>query len=98
MVYEGGSNWLDFITYYRNPQYDILLNKLIMYQKFTELTFVIGLFFLIVAIILLVNTFTAGAAPTRLDLYTGFAFLLFGLIMMLIRTRKETGDTDNPFE
>lgn len=66
-----------------------------MYRKFTELTFVIGLFFLLVAIILLVNTFVATAAPSRLDLYTGFAFLLFGIIMMMIRTKNDPVDTDN---
>ena len=48
-----------------------------MYKKLNNLSFIIGLFFTIVAIILL---FTSG----KLNMYTGIIFLIFGLCMMFI--------------
>jgi len=60
-----------------------------MYKKFSQLSFVIGLFFSIVAIILFV-TFLSDAAATNLTLYTSLVFFIFGVCMMLLRT-KETG-------
>ena len=48
-----------------------------MYKKLNNLSFIIGLFFTVVAIILLL---TSG----KLNLYTGIIFLIFGLCMMLI--------------
>jgi len=61
-----------------------------MFRRLNELNFVIGLFFTIVAGILLVDTFFNSAFPERINLYTGIAFLIFGLLMILVRTNKHS--------
>jgi hypothetical protein len=59
-----------------------------MFRRLNELNFVIGLFFTIVAVILLVDTFFNSAFSETINLYTGIAFLIFGLIMIIIKTNK----------
>jgi predicted membrane channel-forming protein YqfA (hemolysin III family) len=56
-----------------------------MLKKLNNLSFVIGLFFLIVAIILLINCAVAGPTTTQVNLYAGLVFLLFGVVMMSIK-------------
>lgn len=53
-----------------------------MYKRFSELSFVIGLFFLIVSVILLLGNFLSEALASRYNLYAGIFFLIFGTIMM----------------
>ena len=58
-----------------------------MYKRLNELNFVIGLFFTIVSLILLIDFF-AKDSPGKLNLYTGLTFLVFGLLMITIKTNK----------
>jgi hypothetical protein len=56
-----------------------------MYKKLNDLQFVIGLFFSIVSLILLLNVILGTNVSGKLNIYTGAGFLVFGLAMMLIR-------------
>jgi len=56
-----------------------------MLNRLTQLSFIIGVFFTIVAIILLTGFFVSALLSSFLNLYAGIAFLIFGLIMMLIK-------------
>ncbi|HMG67762.1 MAG TPA: hypothetical protein VK588_08755 [Chitinophagaceae bacterium] len=62
-----------------------------MYKRLNELSFIIGLFFTIVSIILLIDTFFSKQVSGKLNLYTGIVFLVFGIFMIAIKTGK-TGD------
>ena len=62
-----------------------------MLKRLNELNFVIGLFFTIVSLILLADTFLNKGRTGNLNLYTGLAFLIFGLIMISIKTNKNAG-------
>lgn len=59
-----------------------------MYKKFTQLGFVIGLFFVIVSIVLFINVIIK-QPQDRFSLFTAVAFLLFGIGMMLFGTRDD---------
>jgi len=59
-----------------------------MRKKATELSFIIGLFFLLVSLILLVGYFISNLLAAAINLYSGIGFLLFGVFMILI-TKKE---------
>jgi len=59
-----------------------------MYKRLNELNFVIGLFFTVVALILLIDNFFAKGSPGNLNLYTGLTFLIFGLFMIAIKTNR----------
>ncbi|MBC7851320.1 MAG: hypothetical protein H7Y31_16375 [Chitinophagaceae bacterium] len=59
-----------------------------MLKKLSRLSFVIGLFFTIVAIILLINDLLNDTS-TKLNLYTGGVFLVFGVFMMMVKERAE---------
>ena len=58
-----------------------------MYKKFSQLSFVIGLFFSIVAVILFVNASFSRPEDNTLSLYTAIVFLIFGLGMMLVQNK-----------
>lgn len=60
-----------------------------MYKRLNELNFVIGLFFTIVSLILLAGNFLSDQLAGTLNLNTGIVFLVFGLLMMTIKTKKE---------
>ena len=60
-----------------------------MHTRFTSLQFIIGLFFLLIALILLVGYFVTASLSTAVNLYAGFFFLLFGLLMMILTTKTE---------
>ena len=60
-----------------------------MYKRLNELNFVIGLFFTIVSFILLAGHFLSKELSGAMNLYTGIVFLVFGLLMITIRTKKE---------
>jgi len=53
-----------------------------MYNRFTNLRFIIGLFFSIMAVLVLVGYLTSAEPGKAISLYSGLAFLLFGLLMM----------------
>jgi hypothetical protein len=60
-----------------------------MYKRLNELNFVIGLFFTVVSLILLVDFFAKGSSG-KLNLYTGVSFLVFGVFMITIKTNKSS--------
>jgi hypothetical protein len=61
-----------------------------MLKRLNELNFVIGLFFTIVSLILLVDTLLNKEGTGKLNLYTGITFLIFGVFMLLLKTDKNT--------
>jgi len=60
-----------------------------MFKKLNDLQFVIGLFFSVVAVILLLNVMLTSNVGGKLNIYTGAVFLVFGVAMMVIRKGKE---------
>lgn len=60
-----------------------------MLQKLHKLNLIIGIFFLLLSAILLVDYFTDNAQAKSLNLYTGLAFLLFGSFMCSINRKKK---------
>jgi putative Ca2+/H+ antiporter (TMEM165/GDT1 family) len=60
-----------------------------MYQRFNQLSFVIGLFFFLVSLVLLGGYLFQPASGSRITLYTGAAFLIFGLFMMWVREQPD---------
>lgn len=59
-----------------------------MDSRFTQLSFIIGLFFTIVSLILFANMIINNAF-SGLNIYTTIAFLLFGIGMMVARVKRE---------
>lgn len=66
-----------------------------MYQRFNQLSFVIGLFFFLVSLVLLGGYLFQANSGSRLTLYTGAAFLIFGLFMMWVPEQPD-GPDDSP--
>jgi dipeptide/tripeptide permease len=60
-----------------------------MYKKLNDLQFIIGLFFSVVSLILLISALISDNMAGRLNIYTGVVFLVFGLAMMFIRRKPE---------
>lgn len=58
-----------------------------MLKRLNELNFVIGLFFTLVSVILLADFFLQKGTG-KLNLYTGVAFLIFGVFMILLKTDR----------
>lgn len=56
-----------------------------MYKKLNDLQFVIGLFFSVVSVILLLNVVLGSNVEGKLNVLTGSGFLIFGVAMMFIR-------------
>jgi len=52
-----------------------------MLKKLNNLGFVIGIFFSIIALILIIGGLLSESLSTRLNFYTGFVFLVFGVLM-----------------
>lgn len=52
-----------------------------MYKKLSNLGFVIGIFFIIVSLILIIGGVASEALRNKLNFYTGFSFLVFGFCM-----------------
>jgi putative Ca2+/H+ antiporter (TMEM165/GDT1 family) len=59
-----------------------------MYKRLNELNFVIGLFFTIVSMILLIGSLLSSELSGRINIYTGIVFLIFGVFMIFIKTNK----------
>jgi hypothetical protein len=55
-----------------------------MRKRITDLSFIIGLFFFMVSLILLIGYFVSPLLSAAINMYAGIAFLLFGLFMILI--------------
>ena len=60
-----------------------------MLSRITKLSFIIGLFFTIVSLILLIGRFITNDLASNENLYTGIVFLIFGLIMMIITPKND---------
>jgi hypothetical protein len=60
-----------------------------MFKRLNELNFVIGLFFTIVSLILLASVFFDKELSGKLNLYAGIVFLIFGLFMISVKSRKD---------
>ena len=58
-----------------------------MFKKFNQLSFVIGLFFVLTAIILLVNMLL-NKIPDKITIRSSIAFLAFGLLMIYISGKE----------
>jgi hypothetical protein len=62
-----------------------------MPKRFSQLSFIIGLFFTVVSLILLIGYFTSDLLSSTKNMYSGIAFLVFGLFMILITKEEKTG-------
>ena len=60
-----------------------------MYNKLNDLRFVIGLFFSVVSLILIFSVLLS-STTTKLNIYTGVGFFVFGILMMFLRSNKHT--------
>ena len=58
-----------------------------MYKRLNELSFVIGLFFTIVSLILLAGYFLSKELARPINMYTGLIFLVFGIFMITIKSK-----------
>ncbi|MEN9381483.1 MAG: hypothetical protein RI940_364 [Bacteroidota bacterium] len=56
-----------------------------MYKRFNELSFIIGLFFFILSLILIINDMVIAKSENKAALYSGVVFFIFGIFMMLIK-------------
>jgi len=56
-----------------------------MLEKFNQLSFVIGVFFIIVSLILLIGFLTSNALHHHINLYTGIGMIVFGLVMINLK-------------
>ncbi len=57
---------------------------MLMNMRVTSLSFLIGLFFLLIALILLVGYALSPRLNNVINLYAGIYFFLFGLFMMIV--------------
>lgn len=62
-----------------------------MYKRLNQLSFVIGLFFTVMGIILVANSFFT-EQHGRMSMYTASVFLVFGLLMMFAKSGSQPAD------
>jgi hypothetical protein len=60
-----------------------------MIKRFNELSFVIGLFFFILSLILLAGYLFSIQLADTLNLYTGIALSVFGVLMMIVKSNDD---------
>jgi uncharacterized membrane protein YhhN len=58
-----------------------------MYKRFNQLSFVIGLFFFIVSLIMFANA-AFNNANANINIYTAIVFFIFGLLMIVIKGKN----------
>ena len=56
-----------------------------MLEKLNQLSFVIGLFFVLVSLVLLGGYFFLEALANAINLYTGIGMLVFGIFMIKVK-------------
>ena len=61
-------------------------------SKVFDLRFVIGAFFIIVSILLLIRRFTSGDDPQHINKWCAIAFAIFGVLMVVLSLGKDAGD------
>jgi threonine/homoserine/homoserine lactone efflux protein len=57
-----------------------------MIKRFNQLSFIIGLFFIILSVILIGGYLVSEALNARINLYSGVLFLAFGIFMVLVKS------------
>ncbi len=60
-----------------------------MLNKLNQLSFVIGLFFILVAAILIIGYVMGGELKTSINLYSGIGMFVFGIFMVLIKENED---------
>ncbi|MGH2566479.1 MAG: hypothetical protein ACRDE8_05360 [Ginsengibacter sp.] len=63
-----------------------------MYKKLSNLGFVIGIFFTIISLILIIGGLLSAALAYKLNFYTGFSFLVFGLFMIFFNGNNRSNE------
>ncbi|MCE2848062.1 MAG: hypothetical protein ACK5GP_10705 [bacterium] len=56
-----------------------------MSEKLNQLSFIIGVFFILVALVLLIGYATTSSLKQSINLYTGMAMMVFGLVMIKLK-------------
>jgi len=56
-----------------------------MSEKLNQLSFIIGVFFILVALVLLICYLTTSSLKHGINLYTGMAMMVFGLVMVKLK-------------
>lgn len=56
-----------------------------MSEKLNQLSFIIGVFFILVALVLLIGYATTNTLKHSINLYTGMAMMVFGLVMTRLK-------------
>jgi hypothetical protein len=56
-----------------------------MLNKLNQLSFVIGVFFIVVALILLIGYFISASLHANINLYTGIGMMVFGVFMINVK-------------
>lgn len=62
-----------------------------MFKKLSQLSFVIGLFFALVSLVLFGNALI-NDARNPLNIYTAIVFLLFGILMIYLSSKEKVDD------
>jgi putative Ca2+/H+ antiporter (TMEM165/GDT1 family) len=57
-----------------------------MIKRFNQLSFIIGLFFIILAAILIGGYLISEALNANINLYSGITFLVFGVFMVMVKS------------
>ncbi|MFN5357920.1 MAG: hypothetical protein ACK5BK_03765 [Bacteroidota bacterium] len=56
-----------------------------MFEKLNELSFVIGVFFIIISLILMAGYFLSPTLHYEINLYTAIGMMVFGIVMVKIK-------------
>jgi VIT1/CCC1 family predicted Fe2+/Mn2+ transporter len=56
-----------------------------MSEKLNQLSFIIGVFFILVALVLLIGYAATSTLKHSINLYTGIAMMVFGLVMTRLK-------------
>ena len=65
-----------------------------MYKKLSNLGFVIGVFFTLISLILIIGGLLSEALNNKLNHYTGFSFLVFGVLMAFFNRKNDNTKHD----
>lgn len=60
-----------------------------MLEKLNQLSIVIGVFFILVAVVLLGGYFLSQSLGHAINLYTGIGLLVFGVFMLMVKEKAE---------
>lgn len=60
-----------------------------MLEKLNQLSIVIGVFFILVAVVLLGGYFLSDTLNFSINLYTGIGLLIFGVFMLTVKEKSE---------